>query len=180
GMGVPRPYGTRVGKGPSPTEMPEAEAARLREAGEEYGATTGRPRRCGWLDLVALGYAVRVTGLDALIVTKLDVLDDFAEIKVAVAYECHGRQVEEFPSGARALESCRPVWKTFRGWQAPTGAVRQWLDLPARARGYLEGVERAGGGPLEGGPVGRAREGGGGPAGGNRGRLGGDGRRASR
>src|SRR5262249_18624300 len=77
---------------------------------------------------------------DALIVTKLDVLDDFAEIKVAVAYDCFGRQVEEFPSGARALESCRPVWKTFRGWQAPTGAVRQWLEPPGPARRDPEGV----------------------------------------
>jgi len=157
-IGVTKAYCTRVGNGPFPSEMPEAEAARLREAGEEYGATTGRPRRCGWLDLVALRYAVRVNGLDSLIVTKLDVLDDFAEIKVAVGYECDGQRLEEFPSGARALESCRPVWKSFRGWQAPTGAARLWLDLPARARQYLEWIEGECGVPIESASVGAGRE----------------------
>jgi adenylosuccinate synthase len=138
--------------------MPEAEAARLREAGEEYGATTGRPRRCGWLDLVALRFAARLNGLDALIVTKLDVLDEFDEIKVAVAYEWDGRRVDEVPAGARALERCRPVWKAFRGWKCPTGAARRWSDLPAAARTYLEWIERECGVPIESASVGAARE----------------------
>ena len=134
------------------------QAARLREAGEEYGATTGRPRRCGWLDLEALKFSARVNGLDALIVTKLDVLDEFDEIRVAVGYERDGRRVEEFPSGARALERCRPVWKAFRGWNAPTCAVRRWSDLPARAREYLEWIEREAGVPIATVSVGAERE----------------------
>jgi adenylosuccinate synthase len=157
-LGVTKAYCTRVGNGPFPSEMPEAEAARLREAGEEYGATTGRPRRCGWLDLVALKFAVLVNGLDALIVTKLDVLDGFDEIKVAVAYERDGRPVEEFPSGARAMESCRPIWRTFRGWKAETGAARRWCDLPPAAREYLEWIERECGVPIESVSVGAGRE----------------------
>ena len=157
-IGVTKAYCTRVGNGPFPSEMPETEAARLREAGEEYGATTGRPRRCGWLDLEALRFAARVNGLDALIVTKLDVLDDFDEIKVAAGYERDGRAVTEFPSGARALEGCRPVWKTFQGWKSPTGAVRRWCDLPPAARGYLEWIERECRVPIESVSVGAGRE----------------------
>jgi adenylosuccinate synthase len=157
-IGVTKAYCTRVGNGPFPSEMPEAEAARLREAGEEYGATTGRPRRCGWLDLEALRFAARVNGLDALIVTKLDVLDGFDEIRVSVAYEREGRRVEEFPSGGAALERCRPVWKTFRGWKAETGAVRRWCDLPAAAREYLEWIELKCGVPIESVSVGAGRE----------------------
>ncbi len=157
-IGVTKAYATRVGNGPFPSEMPEAEATRLREAGEEYGATTGRPRRCGWLDLKALRFAVQVNGLDALIVTKLDVLDEFDQIRVAVEYEREGRKVEDFPSGARALDRCRPKWRTFRGWNAPTGKARRWDDLPAAAREYLEWIERECEVPIESVSVGAGRE----------------------
>jgi adenylosuccinate synthase len=156
-IGVTKAYTTRVGLGPFPTEMPEAEALRLREAGEEYGATTGRPRRCGWLDLPALRYAARVNGLDALIVTKLDVLDRFAEIRVAEAYEVDGREIT-FPTGARELERCVPRWRTFRGWSGPTTGIRRWCDLPAEARAYLEWIEQAGGVPITRVSVGAERE----------------------
>jgi adenylosuccinate synthase len=154
-LGVTKAYATRVGSGPFPTEMPEAEAARLREAGEEYGATTGRPRRCGWLDLPALRYAARINGLDALVVTKLDVLDEFDEIRVAVDYE--GRE-SGFPSGAAELEKCRPRWKTFRGWKSPTGQVRRWGNLPGAAREYLEWIEGACGVPIASVSVGARRD----------------------
>jgi adenylosuccinate synthase len=157
-IGVTKAYCTRVGNGPFPSEMPADEAARLREAGEEYGATTGRPRRCGWLDVVALRYAVRVNGLDALIVTKLDVLDDFDHIRVAVSYERRGKLVEDFPSSARALDACRAVWQTFPGWKAPTGAARRWRDLPRPAREYLEWIEVECGVPIESVSVGAGRE----------------------
>ena len=140
-IGVSKAYATRVGNGPFPSEMPDDEAARLREAGEEYGAVTGRPRRCGWLDLPALRYAARVNGLDELVVTKLDVLDQFGEIRVLVAYSCDGRTLTEFPSAPRTLARCRPEWKSFPGWKASTAAARRWSDLPARAREYLEWVE---------------------------------------
>jgi adenylosuccinate synthase len=157
-IGVTKAYTTRVGLGPFPSEMPEAGAARLREAGEEYGATTGRPRRCGWLDLPALRYAARVNGLDALVVTKLDVLDGFEEIRVVAGYERDGRPVEGFPAAASALARCRPVWRSFAGWQSPTTAARRWLDLPARAREYLEWVEQESGVPIASVSVGPGRE----------------------
>lgn len=156
-IGVTKAYTTRVGHGPFPTEMPEAEALRLREAGEEYGATTGRPRRCGWLDLPALRYAARVNGLDALIVTKLDVLDRFAEIRVAEAYEVDGREVA-FPPGAGPLERCVPRWRAFPGWSGRTSGVRRWADLPAEARAYLEWIEQACGVPIVSVSVGAERE----------------------
>lgn len=157
-IGVTKAYTTRVGHGPFPSEMPEAEGARLREAGEEYGATTGRPRRCGWLDLPALRYAARVNGLDALVVTKLDVLDRFEEIRVAVSYESDGRGVASFPSSARELARVRPVYRTFPGWRADTTGVRRWLDLPANARAYLEWIERETGVRVASVSVGAARE----------------------
>ena len=157
-VGVTKAYATRVGHGPFPTEMPEAEAARLREAGEEYGATTGRPRRCGWLDLPALRYAARINGLTQLVVTKLDVLDEFDEILVAEAYERDGVRVQGFPSSARALEGCRPVWRRFPGWKTSTEGARHWADLPAAARTYLEWVEREVGVPIVTVSVGAARD----------------------
>jgi len=155
-IGVTTAYTTRVGHGPFPAEMPEAESARLREAGEEYGATTGRPRRCGWLDLPALRYAARVNGLDALVVTKLDVLDGFEEIRVLAAYEDGGPAAGDF--GARALERCRPVWRAFAGWRSPTTGARAWRDLPLRAREYLEWIERECGVPIQSVSVGAGRE----------------------
>ena len=157
-VGVTKAYTTRVGLGPFPSEMPEDEAARLREAGEEYGATTGRARRCGWLDLPALRYAARVNGLTRLVVTKLDVLDAFDELQVAVAYERDGAVVEHLPSDARVLEQCRPVYRRFPGWRRDTTSARRWSDLPVRAREYLETIEREVGVPIVTVSVGAARE----------------------
>jgi len=157
-VGVSKAYTTRVGHGPFPSEMPDAEAARLREAGEEYGATTGRPRRCGWLDLPALRYAARINGLTQLVVTKLDVLDGFDEIRVATAYELDGRTVTEFPSSARALERCKPVYRSFPGWRSDTTGCRTWAGLPAAARSYLEWVEAEAGVRIVTVSVGAARE----------------------
>jgi len=156
-VGVTKAYATRVGHGPFPTEMPEAEAARLREAGEEYGATTGRPRRCGWLDVPALRYAVRVNGLDALVVTKLDVLDGFDEILAAEGYDTPEGRAQELPSAAR-LGACRPVWRRFPGWKCSTREARSWRDLPAAARTYLEWIEAACEVPIERVSVGAGRE----------------------
>ena len=157
-IGVTKAYATRVGNGPFPSEMPEREAEELRQAGEEYGATTGRPRRCGWLDLPALRYAARVNGLDQLVVTKLDVLDRFDEIRGAEAYEADGRRLTSFPAGARALERARPVWRAFPGWRCATTSARRWSDLPARAREYLEWIERECGVPIATVSVGAERE----------------------
>ena len=157
-IGVSKAYATRVGHGPFPSEMPDAEAARLREAGEEYGATTGRPRRCGWLDLPALRYAARINGFDELVITKLDVLDEFETIQAVVGYEIDGRPVTGFPASASQLERCRPVARSFPGWQAPTTGARQWQDLPPNARDYLEWVEREVGVPIAIVSVGAGRE----------------------
>ncbi len=157
-LGVAKTYATRVGNGPFPTEMPEDEAGRLREAGEEYGATTGRPRRCGWLDVPALRYAARVNGLDGLILTKLDVLDRFEEIRAAEAYDLDGERLETLPADARALDRCRPRWRSFPGWRASTTAARRWSELPRQAREYLEWVERACGVPIHAVSVGAERE----------------------
>jgi adenylosuccinate synthase len=157
-IGVAKAYTTRVGLGPFPSEMPEAEASRLREAGEEYGATTGRPRRCGWLDLAALRYAARINGLDELVITKLDVLDGFDEIRVVTGYQMDGIPVRSFPSGARALARCTPCWRTFPGWRERTSHLREWSRLPARARSYLEWIEQETGVPISRVSVGAERE----------------------
>ena len=157
-IGVAKASATRVGHGPFPSEMPVDEATRLREAGEEYGATTGRPRRCGWLDLPALRYAARINGLDELVITKLDVLDGFDEIRVATAYELEGHLVDGFPATARDLERCRPRYRSFPGWRSPTTAVRRWADLPAAARQYLEWVEGECGVRVRSVSVGAARD----------------------
>ena len=157
-LGVTKAYATRVGRGPFVSEMPEDEAARLREMGEEYGATTGRPRRCGWIDLPALRYAGRVNGLDGLIVTKLDVLDTFDEIRAVIAYELDGRGIDSMPATVAALERVRPVWKSFPGWKRSTESIRAWHDLPRPALDYLEFIGRAAGVPVTSVSVGAARE----------------------
>jgi adenylosuccinate synthase len=147
-FGVTKAYATRVGHGPFPSELPEEEGARLREMGDEYGATTGRPRRCGWLDVPALRYAARVNGLDGLIVTKLDVLDTFDEIRAVAGYEQDGVALRGMPATVKALEAVEPVWKKFAGWGRSTESLRAWRDLPAAAREYLEWIEREVGVPL--------------------------------
>ena len=157
-IGVSKAYTTRVGLGPFPSEMPEDEAARLREAGEEYGATTGRPRRCGWLDLPALRYAARVNGFDELVITKLDVLDDFEEIRVVVSYTRDGRPEPGFPASAAALARCTPIWRAFPGWRSDTRSARRWADLPGNARSYLEWIERECGVPIATVSVGAERD----------------------
>ena len=157
-VGVTKAYATRVGHGPFPSEMPPDEAARLREAGEEYGATTGRPRRCGWLDLPALRYAARINGLTQLVVTKLDILDSFEEIQVAVAYERDGRSIEHLPADARLLAECRPVFRRFEGWKCDTTKARRWQDLPTPARDYVTFIEKEAGVPIVTVSVGAARE----------------------
>ncbi len=140
-VGVSKAYTTRVGEGPFPTELQDEEGQRLRDIGKEYGATTGRPRRCGWLDLVALRHAVRVNGLDGIILTKLDVLDSFEKIKVCVAYECEGKLMEDFPSSLRALGKVKPVYKEFDGWLSNTMGVKDVSKLPSKAKDYIEFIE---------------------------------------
>jgi adenylosuccinate synthase len=141
-MGVIKAYTTRVGMGPFPTEIGDDEGVDLRALGNEYGATTGRPRRCGWFDAVIANYAVRVNGLDAFALTKLDVLDTLEEIKVCVAYNYKGQRITNFPSEIRILEECEPIYETFPGWQATTSGMREYADLPDNARKYLDGLKK--------------------------------------
>jgi adenylosuccinate synthase len=138
-VGVAKAYATRVGLGPFPTELSGEMGERIREEGVEYGATTGRPRRCGWLDAVALRYAARLNGLDELIITKLDVLDGLDRIAVAVGYRGPGGAAP-FTPGARQLAAVEPVYEWHAGWQSSTRDARRWSDLPERARAYLARV----------------------------------------
>ncbi|MFB3852329.1 MAG: adenylosuccinate synthase [Vicinamibacterales bacterium] len=140
-LGVAKAYTTRVGGGPLPTEMGGRLADRFRETGQEYGASTGRPRRCGWFDAVAVRYAARVNSLDAIALTKLDVLDGLDEILVCTAYRCHGETITDFPADSRILSACEPVYEALPGWKEPTHGVRSQDDLPAAARRYIARLE---------------------------------------
>jgi adenylosuccinate synthase len=141
-LGVTKAYVTRVGEGPFPTEIEGAGQARVRELGGEYGTTTGRERRCGWLDLVALRFAVRVNGMTALALTKLDVLSAFAEIPVCTRYRLpDGSETDEFPAHQSDFHHAEPVYETLPGWQEPLDAVDELDDLPIPARRYIERVE---------------------------------------
>jgi len=140
-IGVAKAYATRVGNGPFPSELAGGIADLLREEGNEYGATTGRPRRCGWFDAVAIRHAVRVNGLTQLVITKLDVLDSLEEIGVVTGYMVGGRKLTEMPESLAELTAAKPVLETFPGWKAPTGAAREWDDLPPEARRYLDRLE---------------------------------------
>lgn len=140
-MGVAKAYTTRVGEGPLPTELTGAIGARLRESGQEFGAVTGRPRRCGWYDAVAVRYAVRINGLDALALTKLDVLDGLPEIQVCTSYRCRGTSLTEMPGDVAQLSACEPVYETLPGWTAPTRGVRRYEDLPREAQRYIARLE---------------------------------------
>jgi adenylosuccinate synthase len=137
-LGVAKAYCTRVGTGPFPTEADDVVGERLRERGSEYGASTGRPRRCGWFDAVALRHCARVNGFDTLALTKLDVLDELAEIPVCTAYRLEGRSLPDFPSDVNVLAGCEPVYETLPGWRTSTSGVREWGALPEAARRYVE------------------------------------------
>ncbi|SNZ11194.1 Adenylosuccinate synthetase [Persephonella hydrogeniphila] len=146
--GVSKAYVTRVGAGPFPTELNDGVGQKLREEGHEYGTTTGRPRRCGWLDLVALRFAARINGMDGLIITKLDVLDHFDEIKVAVAYEYEGELIRDFPASLKILENCKPVYKTLKGWDKNTFGLKDKSQLPKEVWEFIETVEEETGVPV--------------------------------
>jgi adenylosuccinate synthase len=142
-LGVAKAYTTRVGGGPLPTELSGPLAERLRESGQEYGASTGRPRRCGWYDAVTVRYAARINGLDALALTKLDVLDDLDEIKICTGYRWRGDVLDEFPSDLAVLATCEAVYETLPGWKRSTRGVRSLADLPREARAYIARLEEA-------------------------------------
>jgi adenylosuccinate synthase len=136
-VGVSKAYATRVGSGPFPTEAAGPEGEKIRERGGEYGAVTGRPRRCGWFDVPAARYSARVNNLDGLIITKLDILDPLPEIPVGVAYECKGKRFTDFPPDIESLERVQVHYRTVPGWQQSTYGARDFSRLPARAQDYL-------------------------------------------
>jgi adenylosuccinate synthase len=144
-LGVVKAYATRVGEGPFPTELFGEMGSRLRESGSEYGAVTGRPRRCGWYDAVAARYAARINGLDALAVTKLDVLDGMEKIDICTSYRCDGKTIMEFPTDPRQLAQCTPVYESMPGWPQPTKGVRQFERLPEVAKRYIAKLEEVSG-----------------------------------
>jgi adenylosuccinate synthase len=156
--GVVKAYCTRVGEGPFPTEDTDVDGETLRNRGGEYGATTGRPRRCGWLDLVALKYAVRVNGLHAIALTKLDVLSGFDKVPVCTAYETGGEETIHFSGNADFLGSVRPVYRYLDGWKKDLGKSRKMEDLPAAARDYVRFIEEETGVPVVLVGVGPSRE----------------------
>ena len=157
-LGVAKAYTTRVGEGPLPTELTGEIGNRLRETGQEFGAVTGRPRRCGWYDAVAVRYAVRVNGLDGLALTKLDVLDGLPEIQVCTAYRCHGSTLTELPGDLAQFAACEAVYETLPGWTSPTKNVRRFDDLPREARAYIARLEEVTGVPAAIVSTGSARE----------------------
>jgi adenylosuccinate synthase len=147
-LGIAKAYATRVGGGPFPTELNDAMGEELRKRGNEYGATTGRPRRCGWIDMVALKRAVQINGISGLAITKLDVLDGLPSIKVCIAYEYRGKRRELAPLDAAGWDEVKPVYLEFPGWDEPTSGIREFSKLPAAARAYLRSVEELSGCPL--------------------------------
>jgi adenylosuccinate synthase len=140
-IGVSKAYITRVGSGPFPTESDAAAGDLLRREGNEFGAVTGRPRRCGWFDVPLLGYTAMVNGFDTLMITKLDVLDQLEEIPVCVGYKLKGAEICEMPATYRALEAVEPVYQMLPGWSCSTRGIDRYEKLPERARAYLEFLE---------------------------------------
>lgn len=140
-VGVMKAYTTRVGSGPFPTELHDASGEAIRKRGVEFGTVTGRPRRVGWFDAVVARTAVRLSGIDALALTKLDVLDEFPEVKVAIGYEIDGKGVTDIPARADLYQKATPVYRTYPGWQTPTAGIDAFERLPARAREYVLALE---------------------------------------
>lgn len=147
-LGVCKAYSTRVGGGPFPTELDDSTGEKIRTLGNEFGTTTGRPRRCGWFDAVALKYTARLSGVTRLALMMMDVLAHFDELKVCVAYELDGKRLETFPSHADQLRRCKPIYETISGWNQPVDDVRQVSDFPSGALDYVKRIEELVGIPV--------------------------------
>lgn len=147
-IGISKSYVTRVGSGPFPTELHDDDGERLRRVGNEFGSTTGRPRRCGWFDAVVTRYAVRINGLTGVAITKLDVLDGFDKISICTGYEYEGKRLDELPARLEVFDRCRPLYEEMPGWKADISRARSFDDLPENARKYLRRVEELIGCPI--------------------------------
>jgi adenylosuccinate synthase len=148
-IGVIKAYTTRVGQGPFPTEFDTVLGDLMRNAGGEFGSTTGRARRCGWLDVVIARYSARVNGASAWALTKLDVLSALPTIKICVAYDVNGKRYEQFPSDAKSVQNAIPIYEELPGWECPIGHHRSYSDLPAQAKNYISRIEELTGTPIE-------------------------------
>ncbi|CAN5160518.1 adenylosuccinate synthase [soil metagenome] len=148
-LGITKAYTTRVGAGPFPTELFDDVGKKIAEVGKEFGAVTGRPRRCGWFDAAALRRSAQINGLSGLCVTKLDVLDGFESVKLGVGYEVDGKAIDILPSGAAAVEACKPVYETMPGWSETTFGITEYAQLPLNARRYLERLAEVCGVPID-------------------------------
>ena len=157
-LGISKAYSTRVGGGPYPSELKDDVGERLRQIGGEFGATTGRPRRTGWLDALALRFAARVNGLHGIALTKLDVLTGFETVKIAIGYRVDGKMLDEMPSDPELLERAEAVYEELPGWSEKLDHLRSWNDLPPRARTYVKRVEELVGVPVVGLSVGADRD----------------------
>jgi adenylosuccinate synthase len=140
-VGVAKAYTTRVGEGPFPTELKDEIGEKIRERGGEYGATTGRPRRCGWFDAVVVNHAIRVNGVQGVALTKLDVLNDFDLLKICTGYRIDGKHYHHFPSNLEMLKSAEPIYEELEGWNAEIRGIKKISDLPRNARRYLRRIE---------------------------------------
>lgn len=148
-IGIVKAYTTRVGSGPFVSEEDNETGDKIREIGHEYGVTTGRPRRCGWLDLVQLKYSARINGLTGISLMLLDVLDQFETVKICIGYDHNGETIDTFPASLSYLEECKPVYKEFKGWHTPLSGCRNYDDLPAEAKAYIEFIENYTGVPVK-------------------------------
>jgi adenylosuccinate synthase len=157
-LGIFKAYCTRVGGGPMPTELNNATGDMIRERAHEYGTTTGRPRRCGWFDGVAARFSSRINGLTNLALTRLDVLDELASLKICVGYKAGGKTISHFPGSITTLEGCQPVYEELRGWQSPTSDIRDYEKLPAQAKQYVARLEEIASCPVSIISVGARRE----------------------
>ncbi len=144
-VGVVKAYTTRVGEGPFPTELHDATGDHIRERGHEYGTTTGRPRRCGWLDAAIVRYAGNLSGIDYMAITRLDILDQLPALKLCTGYKYKGQMLDEFPASLKVLGQVEPVYEELPGWQCDTTKVRKYADLPENARRYLERLSQVAG-----------------------------------
>ena len=157
-IGIVKAYTTRVGAGPFPTELFDDIGDGIQKKGAEFGATTGRKRRCGWLDMVILKNAARLNSLTGLVITKLDVLDDLKELKICTGYEYDGETLEHFPASIKALENCTPVYETHPGWLTDTSKLKSFDQLPENAKKYLARIEELSGVKIKILSVGPGRE----------------------
>ncbi len=140
--GITKAYTTRVGRGPFPTEIQGEEIEEyIRQKGEEFGATTGRPRRCGWFDAILVNYAVRINGMDSMVITKIDVLSDFGKIKICTSYKYNGKMIKEFPVDLETLQKCIPVYEEMEGWKGNISQITKYKDLPQQLKAYISRIE---------------------------------------